>query len=309
MRRGRSCATVRRLRRWYFTGIARAIERTCGKSRRRRRREKERRTEEAAKPRSKLVLVRRERQPIALVIGEAPFSVAPCTVRPLSPSVSSCVRRSLPLPLLLVRVRSRSLSRTTNRGAESTAPASVARDFKNVTVRVLAVGRTDGRTDGAVRAEGSRRRWVSSAVVATSCHGERVSRSEEDRRRRGGEKDGRCERKMSLGDTRARMTGSDRRSDGRESEVVRVSPRRRWWWWWWQRSSLSPTSSSSLRGAAGSVVPALATARVTPDRRERERRYRVFLPRASATKSDSSYRATATSSSRRQLARVAAACS
>jgi len=103
------------------------------------------------------------------------------------------------------------------------------------------------------------------------------------------------------------MTGSDRRS---ESEVVRVSPRRRWWWW--QRSSsLSSTSSSSssLRGAAGVVVPALATARA-PDRQERERRYRVFLPRASS-KSDSPCRTTATSSlrslsPRQQLARIAA---
>ena len=132
------------------------------------------------------------------------------------------------------------------------------------------------------------------------------------RRRRREKKDGRCKRKMSLGDTRARMTGSDRRSDGHESEVVRVSPRRRWWWW--QRRS-SSSSSSSLRGAADAVVPALATARA-PGRRER--RYRVSPQPRASSKSDSFCRSTTTSSSsslryllllRQQLARIAAGTS
>lgn len=222
-------------------------------------------------------------------------------VRPLSPSVQ-VVRVQIPCapvsptpPPLRWRVspspRARSLA---PRDRERTAPAR-ASDFRNVTVRVLAdcrsVGRSDERASSLTRGGPTterleRRRWVSSAVVAASSHGEReiaVQRGEAAlarRDRRSGrreEKDGRCERKMSLGDTRARMTGSDRRSDARESEVVGVSPRRRWWWWWWllPRSSSTSSSSSSLRGAAGAVVPALATARA-PDRRERQRPYRAF---------------------------------
>lgn len=146
-------------------GIRRASDRRCGREeRRRRRRSSSERRGLGINARGRVERSSRGSEPVtadvaAWIIGEAPFSVAPY-VRPLSPSAESHTSRSrlvvcaglshLPPPPRWLVARSLSpivgsiaLAHLAHLG--SLRPAGTS-DFKNVTVRVLAVGRSVGRT-------------------------------------------------------------------------------------------------------------------------------------------------------------------